>query len=99
MKGPDDPGAIVVPFFHAWVEALQEWDWQGRTTLELNLHAFNVRYNEWHGDGCPDPAAWIEAKLATMLHEQRPHALAIQSTHGTRPSLRSKVRTERARAS
>jgi hypothetical protein len=89
---PDDSRATLAPFFHAWVEALHEWDWQGRTRLDLNLRAFDLRYNvdwhnpvippwrlvsEWHDDGCPEPDAWIEVKLAMMLRQYRPHGLAI----------------------
>jgi hypothetical protein len=93
VADPDDWRATTIaPFLHAWVEALQVWDWQGRTRLDLNLRAFDLRYNvdwqnavippwrlvsEWHDDGRPEPAAWIEAKLAIMLHQHRPHGLAI----------------------
>ncbi len=92
MVGPDNSRAIVAAFVHAWTEALHEWDWQGRTTRDLNLRAFDQRYtvdwhnpivpprrlvSEWQDDGCPNPASWIEATLATMFRRQRPVDLAI----------------------
>jgi hypothetical protein len=78
--------ALVAPFLHAWVLALHEWVCTSQSTLVCNLRAFDLRYNvdwqnavvppwrlvsEWHDEGCPDPAAWIEKKLATVVHQQR----------------------------
>ncbi len=92
MVGSDNPRARVAAFVHAWAEAVHEWNWQGRRTRDLNLGALDLRYNvdwqdpilppwrlvsEWQDDGCPDPASWIEATLATMLHQWRSTDLAI----------------------
>ena len=84
--------ATVSPFLRAWAEALHEWNWQGRSRLELNLRAFDTCYDidwkhstvppwqlvaEWRDSGCPEPAAWIERKLALMLRDDQPRDLAM----------------------
>jgi hypothetical protein len=66
----------------AWAAVLNRWMWQGPLTLERNLGAFTRHYRDegvifflppsqlvadWRYDGCPDPARWIEAKLAAIL--------------------------------
>lgn len=66
----------------AWVTVLDRWRRQGRPTLDRNLSAFTRYYRDegvisflppselvadWRDDGCPDPAVWIEAKLAAIL--------------------------------
>jgi hypothetical protein len=66
----------------AWVAVLKRWRGQGRPTLERNLSTFTRHYRDegvisflppselvadWREDGCPDPASWIEAKLAAIL--------------------------------
>lgn len=92
MVGPDNSRAIVAAFMHAWADVIHQWDWQGRTTRDLNLRALDMHYNvdwqnpivppwrlvsEWQDGGCPDPVSWIEATLATMLHQRRRADIAI----------------------
>jgi len=65
----------------AWAAVVDRWKWRGTTTLDRNLSAFTRHYRDegvisflpppqlvadWRCDGCPDPALWIEAKLATI---------------------------------
>jgi hypothetical protein len=90
-----DPGSqagAASPFLRAWAEAHHEWLWQGRSRLDLNLRAFDARYDvdwtnsvvppwrlvaEWRDDGCPRATAWIEAKLAQLLRDDHPRDLAM----------------------
>jgi hypothetical protein len=84
--------AMVSPFLRAWAEAHHEWLWQGHSRLDLNLRAFDARYEvdwknstvppcrliaEWRDDGCPEATCWIEVKLAQMLRDDQPQDLAV----------------------
>lgn len=84
--------ATALPFLNAWAAAHHEWNWQGRTRLDQNLRAFESRYDvdwqnsavppwrlvaEWRDDGCPEPSAWIDARLAVLLREDQPRDLAV----------------------
>ena len=84
--------ALASPFLRAWAEAHHEWLWQGRSRLDLNLRAFDARYDvdwhnsvvpprrlvaEWRDDGCPGPTAWIQSKLLLVLRDYLPHDVAV----------------------
>jgi len=86
----------------AWAADVDRWKWRGAPTLDRNLSAFTRHYRDegvfsflpptqlvadWRCDGCPDPALWIEAKLATILAGDPP-GLARQSD-APLPSARS----------
>jgi hypothetical protein len=75
----------------AWAAVLNQWKWQGTATLERNLSALTRHYQDEgvisflppsqlvadrRYDGCPDPALWIEAKLAEILTTEPPDHLA-----------------------
>ncbi|MGA7989144.1 MAG: hypothetical protein WCB51_12180 [Candidatus Dormiibacterota bacterium] len=89
---PGSPATAVSPLLRAWAAAHHEWLWQGRSRLDLNLRAFDARYDvdwknsvvpplqlvaDWRDDGCPEPTAWIDAKLAFLLRDDRPRDLAM----------------------
>jgi len=74
----------------AWAAAVDRWKRRDTPTLDRNLIAFTRHYRDegvisflpppelvadWRGDGCPDPALWIEAKLATILASEPPSGL------------------------
>jgi len=71
----------------AWAAVVDRWKWEGTPALDRNLSAFARHYREegvvaflpppqlvadWRCDGCPDPALWIEAKLASILASDPP---------------------------
>lgn len=71
----------------AWAAVVDRWKRRGTPTLARNLSAFTRHYRDegvvsflppsqlvadWRCDGCPDPALWIEAKLATILASDPP---------------------------
>lgn len=83
---------MASPFLRAWASAHHEWLWQGRSRLDLCLRAFDACYDvdwqnsaapplrlvaEWRDDGCPEPSAWIEAKLALALRGEQIRDLAV----------------------
>jgi hypothetical protein len=75
----------------AWASAIREWDWQGPAMRERNVSLIQRHYDfdrgapaglppqlalDWCRAGRPEPSAWIEATLASLLSEGRHRSVA-----------------------
>jgi hypothetical protein len=76
-------GDLVPPqLLAAWTTAVREWDWQSPVNCERNVRAIRQHYHvdrdvaaalppglaaDWCRAGRPEPSAWIEATLESIL--------------------------------
>jgi hypothetical protein len=84
--------AVVPPqLLDAWTATLREWDWQSPATRDRNVRTIQRHYHvdkevaagvppglarDWCREGCPEPSAWIEAKLEAILSEDAHRSVA-----------------------
>ena len=75
----------------AWTASVHEWDWQSPATCERNVSLIQRHYHDerevatclppgllrdWSRDGRPEPRAWIEAKLESILTDEDHRSVA-----------------------
>ena len=85
-------GDLVPPqLLEAWTAIVREWDWQSPATCERNLGAIRQHYHvdrevaavlppglagDWCRAGRPEPSAWIEATLDSILSDEGRRSVA-----------------------
>jgi hypothetical protein len=83
---------VVPPEFRdAWTTTVREWDWQSPAIRERNISAIQSHYRadpevqaglppalavDWCREGRPEPSAWIEARLESILAEEGHRSVA-----------------------
>lgn len=83
--------AVPPQLLDAWTATVREWDWQSPGIRERNVGVIQRHYRvdrevvaglppalalEWCRSGRPDPSAWLEAKLESLLSEGSERSVA-----------------------
>jgi hypothetical protein len=92
VPGDESRKADVPPqLLEAWAAAVREWDWQGPATRERNVSLIQRHYHfdreapaglpprlavVWCRAGRPEPSAWIEATLNSLLSKEQHRSVA-----------------------